>query len=185
MGTSDAGLVERIQAAGMRATGPRLAVAAALEEMGGHRTADEVHAHLVRAGTRIPRASVYNALAALTGAGICAVADVGHGPAVYEVNRGWHHHFVCRICRRVSDVDCEVGTSPCLTPDGAVGLVEQAQVIFRGICPECLAGAPDRTDAAAAGNITPEGSTREQLRTRTARTSTDRVRARRTDEEDA
>ncbi|WP_234996041.1 Fur family transcriptional regulator [Streptoalloteichus hindustanus] len=130
-------LVERMQEAGLRATGPRVAVAEALREMGGHRTADDVHAHLVRAGTRIPRASVYNVLAALTGAGICTVADIGHGPAVYELDRGWHHHFVCRVCGRVSDVDCLVGSSPCLTAGDSVGVIEQAQVIFRGVCADC------------------------------------------------
>nr|BFF00743.1 fur family transcriptional regulator FurA3 [Streptoalloteichus tenebrarius] len=132
-----AGLVERMQEAGLRATAPRLAVAEALREMGGHRTADDVHAHLVRAGTRIPRASVYNVLAALTGAGICTVADIGHGPAVYELDRGWHHHFVCRSCGRVFDVDCLVGASPCLTAGDSVGVIEQAQVIFRGVCADC------------------------------------------------
>jgi hypothetical protein len=34
-----------------------------------------------------------------------------------------------------------LGTSPCLSPGEEVGQVDEAQVIFRGICRNCLGGA--------------------------------------------
>ena len=130
-------LGRRLREEGLRATAPRLEVLAALEDLGGHRSADEVHNRLAAGGRDLPRSSVYNVLASLAEAGLALTADAGPGPVLYEAGREWHHHFVCRSCHRVFDVDCLVGAKPCLTPGSDVGEVDEAQVIFRGICTEC------------------------------------------------
>jgi Fur family ferric uptake transcriptional regulator len=129
----------RLRGAGLRATRPRLAVTEALRAMGGHHTADEVHAHLVKHDIALPRTSVYNSLVVLADLGVVLRADVGPGATVYEVADTWHHHFVCRRCGGVSDVACLVGAKPCLTPGDDVGQIDEAQVIFRGTCRRCLA----------------------------------------------
>jgi Fur family ferric uptake transcriptional regulator len=131
----------RLQAAGHRVTRPRLAVVAALRELGGHHTADEVHAHLIRQNTALPRTSIYNSLVLLADLGLVMRADIGPGAVVYEAADGWHHHFVCRSCGSVHDVPCVIGTPPCLSPGADVGQVDEAQVIFRGICRNCLGDA--------------------------------------------
>jgi Fe2+ or Zn2+ uptake regulation protein len=131
-------LNERLREAGLRATRPRLAVYSALESLGGHRSADEVYDHIVTEGDQLSRASVYNALAALTAAGLVLTADAGPGRALYETATAWHHHAVCRVCGEVSDMDCAIGSKPCLSPDGEWGQVDEAQIIFRGICAACL-----------------------------------------------
>jgi Fe2+ or Zn2+ uptake regulation protein len=149
--------VARLQQAGLRATRPRLAVTEALRAMGGHHTADEVHAHLVRHGIALPRTSVYNSLVTLADLGVVLRADVGPGAAVYEVADAWHHHFVCRRCGRVSDVSCLVGAKPCLTAGDDVGRIDEAQVVFRGTCRHCLAEnvptSPDEPQSPPSGSI--------------------------------
>ena len=136
-------VAERLREAGLRATRPRLAVTWALRAMGGHHTADEVHAYLVKNDVSPSRMSVYNSLVALADAGLVRRADVGRGATVYEEAGTWHHHFACRRCGQVSDVSCAVGEKPCLTPSQDVGLIEEAQVLFRGICHRCLATPAD------------------------------------------
>lgn len=131
-------VAERLQEAGLRATRPRIAVAETLRRMGGHRTADEVHAQLARDGVAMPRTSVYNSLVALADVGIALRADVGPGAVVYEVADQWHHHFLCRRCGRISDVPCVIGERPCLSPGDGFGVVEEAQIIFRGVCAQCV-----------------------------------------------
>src|ERR1700742_5178455 len=128
---------DRLRAAGLRATRPRIEVAETLRQLGGPRTADEVHARLPSA---LPRTSVYNALAPMADAGIVLRAAVGPGAVVYEVAEQWHHHFVCRRCGGITDVPCVVGAAPCLSPGDGFGEVEEAQVIFRGMCALCLSG---------------------------------------------
>ncbi|MFC4529407.1 Fur family transcriptional regulator [Sphaerisporangium dianthi] len=130
--------VASLRSAGLRATRPRLAVIEALRSMGGHRTADDVHAHLAGRGVSLPRTSVYNSLVTLADLGVVLRADVGPGAAVYEVAERRHHHFVCRRCGQVSDVPCAGDAKPCLAPGGDMGEVEEAQVIFRGVCHDCL-----------------------------------------------
>jgi Fe2+ or Zn2+ uptake regulation protein len=134
-----AGLTGRLREHGLRATGPRIAVLAALEDLGDHRSADEVRDRLAEQGRALPRSSVYNVLTSLVGAGLVLTADAGPGPVLYEAGDVWHHHFVCRSCHRVFDVECLVGAKPCLTPGTDVGVVDEAQVIFRGTCNACLA----------------------------------------------
>jgi Fe2+ or Zn2+ uptake regulation protein len=130
-------LSRRLREHGLRATGPRVDVLAALEDLGGHRTADEVRDRLASAGRPLPRSSVYNVLTSLAEAGLALTADAGPGPVLYEAGQEWHHHFVCRSCHRIFDVECLVGARPCLTPGTDVGVVDDAQVIFRGICTAC------------------------------------------------
>ncbi|HLG41819.1 MAG TPA: transcriptional repressor, partial [Planctomycetota bacterium] len=64
-------------------------------------------------------------------------ADVGPGRALFEANETWHHHFVCRRCRRIFDVRCVKGRKPCLRLSARVGEADEAQIIFRGLCSGC------------------------------------------------
>lgn len=126
-----------LRAAGLRVTRPRLAVHRALAGLGGHRTADEVAAKVAGGGDTLARASVYNALEALGSAGLVMQASTGAGAALYEVATTWHHHFVCRRCGNVTDVPCAVGAKPCLDPRLAGDEVDEAEVIYRGVCADC------------------------------------------------
>lgn len=167
---------DRLKEAGMRITRPRLAVVAALDSLGGHRTADDVHDHLVTAGEELPRTSVYNALSALCAAGVATTADVGAGAAAYELASHWHHHFVCRVCRAVMDVDCLIGEKPCLTPVGDFGSVDEAQVIFRGVCLSCAAAARSAADPASSAAADPASRAARGRRSHGDHTHTDHGR---------
>jgi Fe2+ or Zn2+ uptake regulation protein len=52
-----------------------------------------------------------------------------------------HHHVVCRSCGAIADVECVVGHAPCLTaPDGHGFVVDEAEVVYWGTCPDCSEG---------------------------------------------
>lgn len=138
-----ASLSDRLREHGLRATRPRVEVLAMLEGLGGHRSADEVWDHLAAGGRQLPRSSVYNILGSLVEAGLALTADTGSGAVRYETAAQPHHHFVCRLCHRVIDVPCVTGSAPCLEADEDVGAIEQAQVIFRGVCADCRAAAAE------------------------------------------
>ena len=133
----DQELAQRLRATGLRATKPRLLVLEVLQEAGPHLSADELVEALAARGTPLPRGSVYNVVGALATHGLMMVTDIGPGRALYELAERWHHHFVCRACGVIEDVECVVGLSPCLDPGQVNGEVDEAQVIFRGICTEC------------------------------------------------
>ena len=135
----DGELAQRLRATGLKATRPRLLVLGALKENGPHLSTDELVEALDARGTPLPRGSVYNVVGALATHGLIMVTDIGPGRALYELAERWHHHFVCRTCGLIEDVECVVGLKPCLDPDQVHGEVDEAQVIFRGTCTECRA----------------------------------------------
>jgi Fur family ferric uptake transcriptional regulator len=130
----------RLRAAGLRVTPQRLAVLDALATLGGHPTADEVAAALRESGRPMPRATLYHGLSSMADAGVVLVADTGPGVARFEVGSTWHHHLVCRACGRIVDVPCLGDSRPCIDADLAGAVIDEAQVVFRGLCPSCAAG---------------------------------------------
>jgi Fur family transcriptional regulator, stress-responsive regulator len=125
---------------GLHVTAQRLAVLHAVSE-GPHATADDVYT-VVRTGLgAISRQAVYDALAALTDKGIFRRIQPAGSPARYENRVGDnHHHLICRACSRMVDVDCAVGDTPCLTAADDSGYqIDEAEVVYWGRCPECVA----------------------------------------------
>lgn len=125
---------------GVQVTAQRLAVLRAVSDR-PHSTADDV-AEVVRAGIgTISRQAVYDALNILAEKGIIRRIQPAGSPALYEdrVDDN-HHHVICRLCGRAADVDCAVGETPCLTAADDSGYqIDEAEVIYWGTCPECLA----------------------------------------------
>ena len=127
----------RLRAAGLRVTQQRLAVLDALASLGGHPTADEVAVALGSGGRPMPRATLYHALSSMADAGLLLVADAGPGVSRFEIAGTWHHHLVCRACGRIVEVPCVRGRRGCLEADLPGAVIDEVQVVFRGLCPSC------------------------------------------------
>lgn len=128
---------------GVQVTAQRLAVLRAVSGR-PHCTADDV-AEDVRAGIgAISRQSVYDALGMLAEKGLIRRIQPARSSALYEDRVGDnHHHLICRTCGKTVDVDCAVGDTPCLTAAADSGYqIDEAEVIYWGTCPECLAANP-------------------------------------------
>lgn len=127
-----------LRAAGLRVTGPRLAVLRALRRR-PHADAETVRAMVAEDLGTVSSQAVYNVLAALVDAGVARRIEPAGSVALYELRVGDnHHHVVCRGCGVTADVDCAVGRRPCLTPSDAHGFVlDEAEVTFWGLCPAC------------------------------------------------
>ena len=136
--TSHAEHVAALRSAGLRVTGPRLAVLSVVTE-GKHMTTEQIaQAARERVGA-ISTQAVYDVLGALTVGGFVRRIEPAGSPARYETRVGDnHHHVVCRSCGAISDVDCVIGDPPCVTPADAGGfVVDEAEVTFWGLCPDC------------------------------------------------
>ena len=129
-----------LRAAGLRVTAARVALLEAVRD-GDHLG---VEALATRVRDRIGHVSlqaVYDALDALTAAGLIRRIEPAGSPARFEGRIGDnHHHLVCRSCGTVTDVACAVGEAPCLTAADDHGFsIEEAEVIYWGLCPSCSA----------------------------------------------
>jgi Fur family ferric uptake transcriptional regulator len=127
-----------LRAAGLRVTAARVALLEAVRD-GDHLG---VEALATRVRDRIGHVSlqaVYDALDALTAAGLIRRIEPAGSPARFEGRIGDnHHHLVCRSCGTVTDVACAVGEAPCLTAADHHGYsIDEAEVIYWGLCPSC------------------------------------------------
>jgi Fur family ferric uptake transcriptional regulator len=132
-----------LRAATLRVTRPRVAVLAAVHEHPHADTASIIEA--VRSGLgEVSQQAVYDVLEALTGAGLVRRIHPPGSVARYESRVGDnHHHVVCRACGTIADVDCALGSAPCLDASDHHGFaIDEAEVIYWGLCPAC---APART----------------------------------------
>lgn len=125
---------------GLQVTAQRLAVLRAVS-LFPHCTADGV-ARQVRAELgAISRQAVYDVLGILVEKGLIRRIQPAGSAALYEDRVGDnHHHVICSVCGKASDVDSAVGPAPGLTTADASGYqVHSAEIIYWGTCPECLA----------------------------------------------
>ena len=134
MPTSD----ELLRSRGLRVTGQRLAVLAAVARE-PHATAEAITDSVRRELGAISVQGVYDAPGALTDAGLVRRIEPAGSPALFECRvDDNHHHLICRTCGRVTDVDCAVGAAPCLTPADDFGFeIEEAEVVYWGRCATC------------------------------------------------
>ena len=137
---------DRLRAAGLRATAPRAAVLATLEDAlpsGAHLSAADVVERVRGRRGAVSVQAVYDCLDALTAAGLVRRIEPAGHPALFEARVGDnHHHLVCRTCGTAEDVDCARGDAPCLHPEDDNGFViDEAEVIYWGLCARCRAQA--------------------------------------------
>jgi Fur family transcriptional regulator, stress-responsive regulator len=130
--------VELLRAHGLRVTKPRLAVLDILAQ-GGHLEVDEITRQARTQLDSVSTQAVYDVLGALARAGLARRIEPAGSPARYEARTGDnHHHIVCRACGLIADVDCAVGSAPCLDPSQTHGFeVDEAEVTYWGLCPAC------------------------------------------------
>ncbi|KUN89199.1 Fur family transcriptional regulator [Streptomyces griseoruber] len=131
-------VADELRGAGLRVTAARVAL---LETV---RSGDHLDVETIASGVRdrvghISVQAVYEALHALTAAGLVRRIEPPGSPARFEGRVGDnHHHLVCRSCGAVADVDCAVGHAPCLSASDDRGFaIDEAEVIYWGLCPAC------------------------------------------------
>ena len=127
-----------LRGAGLRVTAVRVAL---LETV---RDGDHLGVEAIASGVRdrvghVSLQAVYEALHALTAAGLVGRIEPAGSPVRFEGRVGDnHHHVVCRSCGVVADVDCAVGDAPCLTAADDNGFsIDEAEVIYWGLCADC------------------------------------------------
>jgi len=132
---------EKIRAAGLRSTAPRVAVLRELESA----TAPLSHADLVDAlgGDGYDRVTIYRNLTDLTEAGLVMRADLGDHVWRFELRRagkehsGTHPHFTCTDCGTVSCLPEEsVRITSARGAPKAIA-ARAVEVHLRGLCDRC------------------------------------------------
>lgn len=81
-------------------------ILSAIENSDDHISAEEIHAQVVAEYPHVNISTVYRTLELLTRLGLATETDLGEGRVRYHpVEKGQHHHLVCRDCGAIIDLD--------------------------------------------------------------------------------
>jgi Fur family ferric uptake transcriptional regulator len=133
---------ELLGSAGLRRTGPRVAVLGALLGARKPQTADQIAAKLSRPAAN--RVTVYRTLEAFLEAGLVHKAFVDERTWHFELAHNCtesqcHPHFTCTDC---GDTNCLTEVSiPMAKSPGRGFVIHRQRVQLEGLCPKCNAGA--------------------------------------------
>lgn len=137
--TTSEPLVEALGAAGYRLTGPRRAVADLVAARDGHFTANDLIDDARSQRLDIGRATIFRSLDLLTELELLERIDLPTGEHAYVAcEPRHHHHIVCEICGRVTEVDDQGLASAVDHIQRRTGWqVETHRLELYGRCPRC------------------------------------------------
>jgi len=133
-------LTEALHARGMRVTPQRLVIHAALDELGRHATAEQVHDAVAGRLPGVSLPTVYATLELLEELGLVRRVRAGSGAVLYDPRAAPHQHAVCRSCGTVEDLDAGVDASGALQAARRAGFApDGADTVVNGLCARCAA----------------------------------------------
>lgn len=130
-------VVETLKIKGLRVTPQRCAVYANLLSRADHPTVEQLLRDLNQSFPISSQATVYSSLQALQDAGLVREVLLDEGVSRYDANVTPHHHFRCRSCGSIEDIDWSA--LPLLSLKALrPGLkAEGYEVTVHGMCDRC------------------------------------------------
>ena len=130
--------VERLRWVGLKVTGPRVLLLAALEQDRSHPTAEQLYETLRADHPSLSLSTVYQTLDAFLRTGLCRrVSDTGDRLRVDGTPQD-HDHAICRACGTIFDIDRQLFPRPAPPGQLPLGLtVTGLRVEYDVICASC------------------------------------------------
>jgi Fe2+ or Zn2+ uptake regulation protein len=131
-----------LKSCGLKMTAPRLEIMQYLAKNHTHPTAAKIFADLKRKSPSLSRTTVYNTLETLRQHGVLQVIYITENEMRYDCNTGMHHHFYCKSCDQILDIDVK-----CKFLDQMLDGHHEVQEVhgyFKGICHNCRTARPKK-----------------------------------------
>ena len=120
----------------LKITPQRLEILKYLDEHRTHPTVDEIYCALKEKNPSLSKTTVYNSVDALRDHGIIQAITISGSEQRYDYKHGMHHHFLCKKCGRIIDIDIECPNLDKMLECGHI--VEEVHGYFKGKCKDCL-----------------------------------------------
>jgi len=119
-----------------RRTKQKEAIKAVLSEQDHPLLPEEIHQLALKSVSSLGIATVYRSIKHMIEEGqVCSVEIPGQSPRYERTDKGHHHHFHCRECQEVFDLQkCVEGVKK-LAPSGF--RVTDHEIILYGLCKGC------------------------------------------------
>jgi len=148
-------IVTALDRAGYRLTEPRRSLASLIASRDGHFTAGDLLREARAGRLGVGRATVFRTLEVLEELGVVERLDLPSGEHAYVVcQRAHHHHVVCSLCGRASEIN-DAGLRVVVREIARrTGYrVDEHRLELFGLCPACLASQA-RAAASLASSLT-------------------------------
>jgi Fe2+ or Zn2+ uptake regulation protein len=119
----------------LKVTPQRLSILKYLDTHHTHPTVEEIYNVLKKKNPSLSKTTVYNTLEILKNHHIIhAISITGHEQR-YDLRKEIHHHFLCRTCGTIQDIDLKC---PNIKQIQNLGYqIEEMHGYFKGLCPDC------------------------------------------------
>jgi len=121
---------------GIKPTYQRLAILAAIRDNRSHPTIQTLHEKLVKRVPTLSKTTLYATLELFAGRGIVSPLHIDRTEIRYDGLARPHHHFHCRSCRKIFDLDIVCRTAR--RAECAGHRIDEVHGYFKGICKNCL-----------------------------------------------
>lgn len=101
-----------------------------------HLTAERIYKALNGKMPMLSMTTVYNTLNAFLEAGIVSAITITGSEIRYGFITKPHHHFLCRVCGTIIDIDISCPTAERKSVEGHK--IEEIHGYFKGLCKKCL-----------------------------------------------
>ncbi len=100
-----------------------------------HPTVDEIFTSLLPVIPTLSKMTIYNTLKLFSAKGLIRSIPNSENIGHYDFNVEPHSHFKCRTCKRVFDIDVDLGVNIASNIDGYK--IDEYNLILEGTCKEC------------------------------------------------
>lgn len=119
----------------VKPTVQRIMILEYLENNKKHPTVEMIYADLYKKVPTLSKTTVYNTMDIFSKHRIVNVLTFTKTELRYEFNEKFHHHFYCKSCRKIYDVESECEYQKTRIIDGHK--IEEISGTFEGICRYC------------------------------------------------
>lgn len=128
--------VELLKENNLKVTPQRIMI---LKYLGNHRihpTADKIYSSLKKSIPSLSKTTVYNSLDILKKFGLIQALTICGVEQRYEFSNYMHHHFLCKKCGKIIDIDIKCPNIQKTIEQGHK--IEEVHGYFKGICKNCI-----------------------------------------------
>ncbi|MCD6594372.1 transcriptional repressor, partial [bacterium] len=131
-------IITSLKTNNIKLTHTRIEILEYLIDNKNHPTADEIYNAIKKKYWTISKATIYSTLDLLEELGKIQKIIIGSS-ARYDWNTKPHHHFICRKCGNIYDIEQEfVNICPIINIVKKKGYkIENIKAYFYGLCPKC------------------------------------------------
>ncbi len=137
MNSSSEYLIKKLSQKSLRFSFQRMKILEYLyQHESSHPDAEEIYESLSNIIPGLSKTTIYNTLHSFVNAGLVQAVDIENSETRYELSASRHGHFICKQCGVIHDFDIDIDMI--VVKELAQFQVEEKDVYFRGLCPNCI-----------------------------------------------